>query len=77
VVLCSDVLDSRYVVSSPQVKRRLEEGDATGKEVRSYRRLGFDLNACPEDGEDEEDILADAEAFLNFVDGAFSFSSSI
>jgi ATP-dependent Clp protease ATP-binding subunit ClpA len=77
VVLCSDVLDSRYVVSSPEVKRRLEEGDATGKEVRSYRRLGLDLNACPEDGEDEEDILADAEAFLNFVDGVFSFSSSI
>jgi hypothetical protein len=37
----------------------------------------LDLNACPEDGEDEEDILADAEAFLNFVDGVFSFSSSI
>lgn len=45
VVLCSDVLDdSRSVVSFPGVKRRLEEGDTTGKEMRSCRasRLVFE-----------------------------------
>ncbi|KAM0931305.1 hypothetical protein ACQ4PT_000368 [Festuca glaucescens] len=73
VVLCSNVLDLRCVVSSPQVKGRLEYGDATGKDVRSCRRLGLDLNAFPEVGEDEEDILADDEAILNFVDGVFVF----
>ncbi|KAK1669210.1 hypothetical protein QYE76_057369 [Lolium multiflorum] len=74
VVLCSDVLDARCVVSSPQVKGQLEDGDATGKDVRSCCRLGLDLNAFPEVGEDEEDTFADDdEAILNFVDGVFFF----
>lgn len=68
VVLCSDV------VSPPRVKRRVAEGDATGKEVRPHHRLGLDLNACPEDREDEEDNLADGEEILNFVDGVFFFN---
>jgi hypothetical protein len=75
VVLCSDVLDSGSMVSFPQVKRQLEKGDPMGKEVRSCRRLRLDLNACPGDGEDEKDILADHEGIIpNFVDSAFFFN---
>ncbi|CAM0884334.1 unnamed protein product [Alopecurus aequalis] len=74
VVLCSDKLDSRSMVSSPRAKRRLEDGDATGKEVRSRRRLSMDLNAFPHDGEDQDAVFASDAAILNLVDGVFFFN---
>ena len=74
VVLCSDALVSRSVVSSPRVKRRLRDGDATAKEVRSRRRLRMDLNAFPDDGEDKDAVPADDAGILNFVEGAFFFN---
>ncbi|KAM0851452.1 hypothetical protein ACQ4PT_052414 [Festuca glaucescens] len=79
VVLCSDVLDSGSMVSSPPVKPRIrnnvqdhEEGNAMGKEVRSRRRLSLDLNVCADDGE-EEGVPAEDSAILDVVDGVFLF----
>ncbi|KAM0931302.1 hypothetical protein ACQ4PT_000365 [Festuca glaucescens] len=81
VVLCSDVLDSGSMVSSPPVKSRIrnnvqdhEEGSAMGKEVRSRRRLSLDLNVCADGGEEEEGVPAEDSAILEVVDGVFHFN---
>ncbi|KAE8800480.1 hypothetical protein D1007_23972 [Hordeum vulgare] len=72
VVLSSDVLDSS---SSPRVKQNRKEGEATEMEVRSRRRLSWDLNACGMCGEEEEGGgLADDDGILNAVDGVFLFN---
>ncbi|XP_037409991.1 protein SMAX1-LIKE 3-like [Triticum dicoccoides] len=81
VVLSYEELDPRSVVcaSSQRAKRPFsrqnrEEGDTAKMEVRSRRRLRWDLNVCAVDGEEEEDSVADDEGILNAVDGVFLFN---
>ncbi|KAK1669208.1 hypothetical protein QYE76_057367 [Lolium multiflorum] len=81
VVLCSDVLESGSMVSSPPVKPRSrnnvqdrEEGSDMGKKVRSRRRrLSLDLNVCADGEEEEEGVPAEDSAILDVVDGVFHF----
>ncbi|RLM69224.1 uncharacterized protein C2845_PM17G02210 [Panicum miliaceum] len=81
VVLSCEALDSKSNASSPRLKQKIivnsgKEGNGMNIENRT-ESSGFtlDLNACVEDGEEDEDNASDNARILNIVDGVFLFQS--
>ncbi|OEL16461.1 Protein SMAX1-LIKE 3 [Dichanthelium oligosanthes] len=83
VVLSCEALDSRSNASSPRLKQRvIDNGAKEGNDMNIENGMdssgsGFtlDLNACAEDGEEDEESASDNVTILNIVDGVFLFQS--
>ncbi|KAF8641887.1 hypothetical protein HU200_067594 [Digitaria exilis] len=80
IILSCETLNSRSDPSSPRLKQRAignggKEGNNGMNIENGMEPSGFilDLNACAEDGEEDEDSVYNNVRIVNIVDGAFFF----